>query len=428
MDDLLNSTVLYLREKAGYLLEADKQNAEKFYTSHHTSALFMPGFREIESLVALLPQMLMDLEYQAHNHQSKRDVYSPIKSRPSKKLSNYWYANGQLIPKVWERSINKIDARPCGWLLTVLTRHLIPYMEKTFKQVVSYEEEIKSNKSGISTFAKIEDANLRQYFERIERTLLAAKKTAYIIQTLISDELFLSDLPPDPLPMSVSWHYAVELIKRWHKPEKYFQETVNESLSKTVDMASLPFLYQRYVGLRLVEALQSAQWQKITPDKLVMVACFMGGVIEFKKDHERLHLWCEPRLNKNHPSGFTSAHTNEKFEQTPDYLIVKAGLRGKLDGYVLDATLKFLKEDLSTKAQKYISLQHGQYVGIQQQKSIRIAGCNAINKPLCSWVVSPNVHRYDNQLLSADGVFGVIPVDPRHYVSNPLDLFIKEIV
>ena len=427
MDLLLNNTIQYLREKAVYLLEPDKQPVKTFYAPSKQGFFFMPGFREIESLVALLPQMLLDLEYQASNNQMTYNVYSPAKARPSKNPTNYWYSEGQLIPKIWKRSANKVDSKPYEWLLGLLTRRLIPYMEKTFQQVAAYEDEIKSNRSGISTFAKVDDTNLRQYFERIERTLLAAKRTVFFIRNNITENFIISDSPPYPAPASPSWHYAIELIRRWYKPENYVKDTLNEISSMPIDMASLPFLYQRYVGLRLVESLQFSGWHRITPDKFVMVACFIGGVIEFTKGTARLSLWCEPRLNKNHPSGFTSAHTDEKFEQTPEYLIVMPTHNGKLDGYILDATLQSSHNDLTTKAAKYITEQHGRYIGIQQQRMIKIAGCNAINKPLRSWVISPNVNKYDNQLLSHDGVFGIIPVDPRNYDPDALNLFIKDI-
>lgn len=427
MDLLLNNIIDYLRERATYLLEAEQNQTQTFYAQHKKGGFFMPGFREIELLVALLPQMLMDIEYQASTNPVTHQVYSPTKARPSKKPTNYWYENHQLIPKVWERHVKRVDAKPYEWLLGLLTYRLIPYMEQTFQQVARYEKEIQANRSGVSRFAKMDNTNLRQYFERIEQTLLAAKKTAYFIKTTISENCLVSDAPPDPVPSSQNWHYAIELIKRWYKPENYIQDSLSDVLTTPTDMASLPFLYQRYVGLRLVESLQSAGWEKMTPDKFVIIACFIGGVIEFTKGSQRLSLWCEPRLNKNHASGFTSTHTDERFEQTPDYLIVIPSHNGYLDGYVLDATLQFSERDLTAKAMKYIEEQHGRYLGIVQQKMVNVAGCNAINKPRRSWIISPNINKQDNQLLSPDGILGIIPVDPRHYNPTALNLFIKDV-
>lgn len=423
MDTLLNDIVVYLRSKATYLTDTHYENkSSTFYLSGKKTPLFMPGFTEVESFVALLPKLLADLEYETSHSHAKQNVYSPFKAKPSNKPSDFLYSEGQLIPKLWQRRVVEINVKPYQWLLGLLKHHLIPYIERTFKQVSAYEVEITSNRSGDSRFAKDDEKRLVAYFNRINRTLLMSKKTAHFIQSTITDKFLLGDSPPMPIPRSPAWSYAVELIRRWYKPELFISENITQLFSNSVEMESLPFLYQRYVGLRIVEALQMSGWINTTKNELI--ACFIGGAVEFKKEDDCMTLWCEPRLSKSHPSGFTSAHADLAFEQTPDYLLVKHNVNGDLDGYVIDATLISSRDTLLSKAKKYIDVGDR---GIQQQKTVKVAGCKAIRKPLRSWIVSPNINQFGSQLLTSDGVFGVIPVNPRNYFSYSLDMFINDI-
>jgi hypothetical protein len=99
-----------------------------------------------------------------------------------------------------------------------------------------------------------------------------------------------------------------------------------------------------------------------------------------------------------------------------------------IEGYILDATLLSSQGDLTSKATKYIATEMtNQHRGVQQQKMVKIAGCKVIRKPLRSWVISPNLNQYSSSLLSNDGIFGAIPLNPRNYSSTPLDLFIDDI-
>ncbi len=428
MDEaLLDNTLHYLREKAVYLIDPDHAaSTDTLYASRRKKLLFMPGFSEIETIASLLPQLLTELEHETAVHPKKYRAYSPSKARPSRKPSDYWYVEQKLIPKLWNRSGLVINTKIYAWLSGLLAHRLVPYLENTFKEFGVYEQEIKANREGFSHYARSDEASLGDYFKRIERTLLIMKKNIHFIQNQVTDQVLLSHAPPDPIPSSPAWAYALEMIKRWYKPEQYAKNNIHDILSAPVQVASLPFLYQRYVGLRLAESLQRCGWEKIAGNELI--ACFVGGSVQFVKGFEKLSVWYEPRLSKNHPSGFTSTHNNDNLEQTPDYLLVKNSNPDWLEGYVLDATLQYSEDGLRQKTAKYLgSDSNGQNKGIQQQKMVSIAGCKAIRRPVRSWVISPNLLHDNNQLLSQDGIFGAIQVNPRRYSSTALDLFIQEI-
>ena len=177
-------------------------------------------------------------------------------------------------------------------------------------------------------------------------------------------------------------------------------------------MADLPFLYQRWCGLKLIEALRAMGW-RCKKDSLPVL--FLGGELEFEKQGVLLSLWFEARIFSEigHASGMVCA---EK-EASPDFLLLTPG-RGGRDAFVLDATLSTSSEARSLKS-KYLST-------LRNAGMRTIAGVPTRHGPLASWAAAP-IARSSCDLEGGSGRSGTVPMLPVNWSDAPLRAWLGDI-
>ena len=193
------------------------------------------------------------------------------------------------------------------------------------------------------------------------------------------------------------------------RPQAYLGSHLRHALQQT-SIAALPFLYQRWVGWRLVLALQSMGFRAVNEP----IGClFLGGGIRLRTDDLEMSLWCEPRLLRAaHPSGLRAATR----EAQPDYVLVFPGQGGR-DAFVLDATLAS-----SRTAQKARYRE-----GIELDAPRTIAGVPVRRRPLRAWAAAPTPTQHCD-LHAPDGSVGTIPMLPGRFVDGPLRAWLQDAI
>lgn len=220
---------------------------------------------------------------------------------------------------------------------------------------------------------------------------------------------------PYPFPRGAAWSSCRRLAERILNPRVDLPSWVGELLATPIAVADVPFLYQRWCGLQILNAARRAGWDAIGD---VIGALFLGGVIQVVCEHGHWELWVEPRLGREQSERVGWSSDQRGAELTPDFLLV-SGVPGNRAGFVLDATLS-TKSDVHLEKAKYLE----SLVGTD---ALSVAGINVPirRRPERSWAMAP-IDTLACRLGDPFGKTGVIPMSPASGDFRSLDAWMGD--
>ena len=414
-NDIATQIISDLRAYSSDLLEvgADTAVAARRGTGEGSNASLL---RAIQSLTTLLPRLLVELRTaEAPTRYVENVTPVPTGAKLSRRPADYRLRDGRVLPHRWVRMVPlpTLDPRPLRWLLHLLQQQsslLDEALERTDKRV----SEALAARRGRSEWARSDEQNLRHMVETLKQARASLQRSTVIVRRSAGQRPVPTARPPTPYPATQSWVTLRRLAPRLTDPHGFLPEHVSGLLGGPAVTADLPYLYQRWCAIKIVETLDALGW---TVREDPVGAIFLGGLITFQHiGGHTVDLWIEPRLQRQarHPSGFRCARGDDV---TPDFLFVTPGASGP-DAFVLDATLVTSPEDLVGKG-RYLTL-------IELHNFVRIAGCPIKRYPRLSWAAAPLVAHHGKTLRN-DGNIGAVPMHPIHWTDAALREWLLEV-
>jgi hypothetical protein len=371
--------------------------------------------RSVSYLTSLVPRLLAELRtVEAPTHYVENVTYVPTGARLSRRPADYRLSGDRVMPWRWVRMVPlpERDTRPLRWLLYLLDRLrelLIDTEERTEKRVA----EALAARRGTSVWAQADAHGLRQILERVREARALISRATKRVQQSAGPRPVPSKAVPNPYPRSPTWVSLRRLAARLTDPMGSLPDHIRSLLRGPEPAADLPFLYQRWCGVKIVRTLESLGWE-MRGDPVG--AIFLGGLITFQLEGHTLDLWLEPRLERRavHACGFRCIHGEDI---TPDFLFITPGPGGP-EAFILDATLVTAPEGLVAKG-RYLDL-------IELNNFVRVGGCPVRRRPRLAWAAAPLMASH-GKVLRQDGAIGAIPMNPADWNDQPLREWLSDI-
>ncbi|MFO0980857.1 MAG: hypothetical protein U1E76_03745 [Planctomycetota bacterium] len=211
------------------------------------------------ALVALVPPALAELEQvEAPNRMVEQVVRSPVRAALSRRPGDYEWVGGRLLPSRWSRSepVLEPDWDAVAWLLYLIDgqrRRLCHVQRRSVKQV----EEARAARAGTSRWAVHDAHSLQARLDRIAAMIALVDRARE--QAVRYGGLGLRPMArvPSPYPRSRAWAALRRLVAQWSAPARHLPAHLDRMLRTDVAVADLPFLFQRWCGVKLLEALRT---------------------------------------------------------------------------------------------------------------------------------------------------------------------------
>lgn len=368
-------------------------------------------------LVRLVPRLLSELG-EVSSSVDTTLVASPIPRRavPSRRLRDYVPSGNTLLPKTWYTAVPALepDPRPLTWVLWLIER-LVARLGDTRRRLDRMLSDAHRARAVESVFAQRESEALRELELRLDTAASQLRRAELSILHRGSWRLAPSGCRPEPYPTGAAWSTLRAISGHLSDKREFLHQTLTTLLRAPVHVADRGFLFQRWVGLKLIEALEGFGF--VTEGDRVQ-ALFLGGRLGLRREGVELDLWCDPRLVANHPH--PSGLRVTRHETTPDFVLLTPGSHGK-DAFVLDATLSLDLGIRSSKARYLHDLE------LEQQTRIAGVPVRLHSAPLRAWAAAP-LRRPICDLSTPDGRSGTVPMPPSGYDSAPLRAWLQDIV
>ncbi len=369
----------------------------------------------IKSLTALVPRLLSELETADTPVRYEETVAATPKGASlSRRPADYQLRGGHVIPRRWVRMtpLPEESSHALRYLLFLLDRQrdaLLEVEERSRKRI----DEALAARRGSSAWAKADAHRLRALTDGLEETRARLDRSINSVRRRAGARAIATARTPSPYPPTQSWVALRRLAPGLLDPQARLPAHLTGLLNRDAAIADLPYLYQRWCGLKIVEALHDLRWE-VQADPVG--AIFLGGLITFERDGHSLDLWVEPRLQRSggHASGFRCARG---VDATPDYMFVTPGPGGP-DAFILDATLQNAGQDHVAKG-RYLDL-------IELGHLVRVAGCPIKRQPRLAWAAAPILAAH-NKTLRADGAIGTVPMNPLRWNAEPIRDWVHDV-
>jgi hypothetical protein len=350
-------------------------------------------------LAQLVPAVLdehergMDLD-----RDSWRATPIPVRAVIAREPWAWVRAGERWLPRTWlsPEVVVRVDLRAARWiehLLTVSARRL----EVHRTRVAKHAEDARLTASE-TAWARVAEEELAKLLGRVDDALGALARARFLVARASGQRVNPSVSPPAPYPRTPPWLVLRELSEGILDARRALAANLSAVLAGHVDVADEPYLYQRWVGVKLLDAFSRLGW---TPRGDVIGPLYLGGTIPLGCGTITAELHVEPRLTTStaHPSGW---YCTKGSEVTPDYMIIAPGAAGR-DAYVLDACKSTTREVLRDKY-RYLEL-------VASVKPRRVAGVSTRLPPRRAWAAAP-IDRAVCDLDRPDGACGIVPMDP----------------
>jgi len=324
---------------------------------------------------------------------------------------------GKIVPVEWLAAApsGQPAIAPLAWL-THLIQQQLSELRTLETRIQKQVDDAILARQGTSEYAQTDLQNLKLVLAPVTHGLRSLEAT---LPTICSYAGVRRIAPcqrrPDPYPLSPVWRAFRSEIQDLLAPVEVLPDLVGELLASPIAAADIPYLYQRWVGLKIFRAMETHGWRMPANAAGVL---FLGGGATFKEDRfgVEVTVWVEPRLDRKlkHPSGFNAYGTGEA---APDFLIITPGHGGD-DAFVIDAT-KTADEETVKKKGKYLTMLVG-------ESPIPVAGKGILRLPRRSWAASP-LRAKHCEFFDSVGTTGVVPMHPAAWNPQPIFSWIQDI-
>ena len=337
----------------------------------------------------------------------------PLRATLSRAPWHWQRVGPRWLPKVWIAPELELTADPgCArWI-----EHLIVRMERRLAsgraRIAKHAEDARSFAPS-TAWSRSECEAQEQLLSRVDDASGALARARFAVSRSMDGHVTPSASPPFPFPRTPPWIALRELSEAILDERKALQASIRGLLAGQVNIATEPYLYQRWVGVKLLAAFEQLGWRPLGD---VVGSIYLGGSIQLVRDGAQIDFHVEPRLSQrsDHPSG---CYCTRGSEVTPDFLLIAPGPSGS-EAYVLDACKTSDREVMRAKA-RYLEL-------VAHVKPRQIAGVWTRHPPRRAWSAAP-LDRGVCDLERPDGAAGVVPMNPLPFRSEPIAAWVSDI-
>lgn len=419
MNDLLDVIVEELLATSAAALEPGAAASSRMRlegAAQGTAGLLL---RTIARFTAQVPELIRELEESSETGGELVPTRVPHRARLSSRPADYDWTEGRFRPEVWltETTVADPPSGPLRWLL-----HLADWLGEALteadEQHARMTAQIAAARRGGLAWSRHDEPRLEARRRRLRAARLSLRRVARQVAASARLPLRALDALPRPYPRGRAWSRLRRLLPAIDSPWGSPRERARHLLSGHADLADLPFLYQRWCGLRLHRALEERGF-RVSGDLVAVL--FGAGMLRYRRDDVEIRLWVETmfKVGRSHPTGFACV---EGREATPDLVLETPGRRGS-ELFVLDPTLATDEASLIKKG--------GFLDRLASVDLDLVAGVPTLRRaPLRSWACAP-LRSPHNRILDAagrSGRIGAIPLHPLAEDQAPLEAFVDDVV
>lgn len=396
----IDAVIAELRNAAEFLLEGDSGGSPRSLEPLRT----VGGALEAADYVTGCVPALLE---RAPRRQSRASIASFEVHRTRRsargrvpRAASGWSRTGtqSIAPKYLEESVPRLsaDRESLRWLVWVLD--LVDDAVREFAVRVSNRHEELLSIGGTSHWEELELERFDGLVLRFDMARLQLERARARIRASFPGVLRPSSRPPRPFPVDPNWRALGVRVTHWQQPERQIGGWLKRLIEQPIEQAELPFLYERWCGLQLVESLVSFGFE-VEERESVVWRMFLGGEIGFQRGGHGLALWIEPIIGEGfHRCGLA---VNGGGTRSPDFVLVDARAGGSRWA-TLDATLSTNAAALTQK---------GRYRrDLMARERIVVAGVSTLVRPEAAWAICPSPG--PNQLFDLDGSLGAVSLRP----------------
>ncbi len=421
-DEMVAAMVLDLRRQAAFLLERGREEGvsralRDFAPAPLTS--IAGALHAADVLARSTPKLLAESMESVLSTERMERTQRPARAHLSRAPWAFERSDdGDWTPRYWLRPavVETTSPDALRWLVFIVER-VASELQELRERFATQLDELRSVRQGLqSSWSDDELARLDETAQRLDAATERLDRARRVIELRAGGPVFPRERIPRPFPRGATWQRLRRLVRHWLDPALSLESHLDRTLSSPVDIADLPFLYERWCALQLLAALADLGW---TPDSdsQAVWAVFLGGRVELSgSGSTEVELWIEPRIGPNlHPCGL---RTTERSEQTPD-LVLNVTTHDSVESIVLDPTLALAPDHLETK---------GRYARTLVRAEPRhIAGVPVIKHPRRAWAIAP-LDTHSCRLFGVTETVGVIPLRPGTPDPRPLQAFLRDLL
>lgn len=357
-------------------------------------------------LARLVAAALVELErVPSATSESHEPARVPKRARPSTRAFDYVRHGAGAVPVVWttREPIYEAPRAPLEWLLALIER-ASEAVERHLALYVEARDEAVRFRGGSAWGA--------EEVERLEANQMLLTAGRNVLRRAREDVAGASDLRlvpraqrPHPFPRTPAFAALADVERRATQPTAAARALAATLFAGPPEGVELGYLYQRWCGLKLVEALRDAGY---APKDDPIPTLLLSGAIEFDGPPPRITLLCEPRLVAGKaPIGGLFVHHGES---TPDFALVVRTDDGPRV-HVLDPTLRTTDEGLRSKS-RYLEI-------VKVEGARMVAGVGFQAGVDTSWAAAP-LQRSQCKPDDWRGQHGTVPLNPVAFDPRPV--------
>lgn len=404
-----------LRAFSPELLEAGATSAVRITSSVRGGGSISALLRAAADVAKLMPRLMQEARStESELRADERLTRVPVGAMLSRNAAHYVSVDSGLLPQYWIRREPVVapDLSAVRWIAHILVR-LEAQVAHALSRIEKYREEMGGAGADSTVSAAHESEALGSMRGRLERAQYDVNRSRAILVQAAGARVVPSPSAPSPFPQSPAWLSLKRQARAILDPSMALRAGLKTLMAGEVETADVPYLYQRWCGVQLLEAFASLGW-RVRGDPLGPL--YLGGQIELHRDGARISLWVEAIITQSQANR-TGYFCTRGLEARPDFLIVVPGPNGT-DAFVLDAT-KTANDAVLRGKSKYLDV-------IASQALVLVAGVPVHRSPLRSWAAAP-INRDRCDIHSPDGRSGVVPLHPLRESSRGLRDWVADI-
>ncbi|RMD82253.1 MAG: hypothetical protein D6815_09685 [Candidatus Dadabacteria bacterium] len=374
--------------------------------------------RAADRLANLLPSLIADCEAEElATRPITVETPVPVRAELSRSPAAYELVGDRLLPKRWLRTVpaRTTMLEPLQWVVYIAGK-LADELRLAGSRYETWIADARASRRGTSVYAALDEQALNQIHTRIKSAERTVSAVVAHIHRLAGRRIRPAARIPPATPRTPSWRRLMREVLPLVDPSVSLALLLRALLSEPVEAADLPFLYQRWCGVKIVETMRRLGW-KTRRDPVGPL--FLGGLIVFECGGYTIDLWVEPRIGRDepHPCGLVCRRAQDA---TPDFVFTVA-CGEEHDAFCIDATLSTEENTLEEKT-KYLAL-------LRHASPSVVAGVAVRRPPRRAWAMAP---LKDDRCRLGDseqpGTTGVVPMHPVEFRPEPLAAWLGDLM